>query len=204
MFTDSRPEADASESSTSVVASFAPAALKRCCTCQRQLPETEFSFKNKTRGTRHTKCKACMRAYAKKHYEDNTEAYVAKAKVHNAEYAQRNREVIAAVFAGQQCEKCGSGQDLVRYDDRGYKEAGQTVHMAMHSGLSGQALQEALQRGSLYCRSCLGKHFAAGIAFWSNANADELKRIQAEREKSGYVKTPKSAYKAYRRRATTT
>jgi hypothetical protein len=201
MFTESPYDVDSGEfaSGTSATVAFD---LRRCCTCQQHLPSEQFSFKNKARGTRHTKCKACMRAYAKRHYADNVETYVAKAKVHNAEYAEHRRAALVTALGAQRCERCSSSHDLVCYDTRGYKGgAEQTVHMAVHGGLGEAAVKEALQRGHLLCRHCLGKLFAGNIAFWANANGEERKRIQAEREKAGFVKTPKSAYKAYRRRS---
>lgn len=204
MFTESCTATDAPDTASHTAASFTPAVLRRCCTCEQHLPPDAFSFKNKARGTRHTKCKACMRAYAKRHYENNVEAYVAKAKVHNAEYAEHRRASLAALLGTRCCEQCNSTHDLVCYDDRGYKGgAEQTVHMAVHGGLSEAAVDEALRRGRLLCRSCLGQLFAENIAFWAYARGEERRRIQAEREKVGYVKTPKSAYKAYRRRSPT-
>lgn len=201
MFTESRSDAVAEAPLADTAAALAARELRRCCACGQRLALTEFSFKNKARGTRQAKCKVCTRAYSKEHYSDNVEAYVAKAKVHNVEYAERNRTRVAEVFAHRQCKRCGSRSDLVCYDRDGYKRADQALHMAVHSGLCDTALDEALGRGEILCRACLGKRFAAGMAFGANAKSDERKRIQAEREKTGYVKTPRSAYKAYRRRA---
>lgn len=53
--------------------------LKFCNSCNQEKPIDTFSFKSKTKGTRHSKCKTCHRIDQKKHYQKNTEYYIQKA-----------------------------------------------------------------------------------------------------------------------------
>lgn len=51
-----------------------------CIKCGRDLQAEEFPFKSMARNIRQTTCKACLRVYAKAHYDRNVRYYVAKAK----------------------------------------------------------------------------------------------------------------------------
>ncbi|HKY49665.1 MAG TPA: hypothetical protein VJP45_00260, partial [Candidatus Limnocylindria bacterium] len=53
--------------------------LTRVCTgCHVERPIEEFRIKDTARGTRRTRCNACLSAYGKAHYQTNRAAYIAR------------------------------------------------------------------------------------------------------------------------------
>ena len=42
--------------------------LRRCAICKSLKPESEFNFKNKDAGLRHSYCRICHSAWQKAHY----------------------------------------------------------------------------------------------------------------------------------------
>ncbi|HEV8656101.1 MAG TPA: hypothetical protein VGR85_11380, partial [Candidatus Limnocylindria bacterium] len=56
------------------LASRADLDMRVCCTCGVAQPISEFAVKNRERGTRATKCRACQAAYSREHYRRNRPA----------------------------------------------------------------------------------------------------------------------------------
>lgn len=46
-----------------------------CGKCKREVPITELAWRNKAKGIRHARCKACMRIASQEHYQANKEHY---------------------------------------------------------------------------------------------------------------------------------
>lgn len=66
---------------------------KICTKCGKQLPITQFNWRNKEKGTRRSECKYCHSAYMKKKY-------------------QQKKQIIQELKSQYTCAKCG--------DSRGY------------------------------------------------------------------------------------
>jgi len=86
---------------------------KTCCACKETLPETEFSFKYKKRKVRTTKCRVCTNKYSKKHYEENKEVYIARARKHNQRYIKHKKEFIMELKMSNPCLVCGEDNPTV-------------------------------------------------------------------------------------------
>lgn len=171
--------------------------FKLCGACKRLLPLGQFGYKNKATGRLQSKCKDCSREYAKQHYLANRDAYVEKAKLNNATYRNRNAELISRLLEEEACCGCGSQQGLGYYT--GGVDEGQPVHMAVHGGLSEDAVLAAVARSAVVCKACLGQHFGRSIEFWQKLSAPERAALRAQRALEGYKTRPHSYFKAYRR-----
>ena len=66
---------------------------KICTKCGKQLPITDFNWRNKEKGTRRSECKYCHSAYMKQKY-------------------QEKKEIVQEIKSNFSCAKCG--------DTRGY------------------------------------------------------------------------------------
>jgi len=53
---------------------------KICTGCAASKPIEEFRMKNKAKGTRGTRCRECRSAYGKRHYAQNRDQYLRRAK----------------------------------------------------------------------------------------------------------------------------
>lgn len=79
--------------------------MKVCNRCRLEKADEEFSFKNKTRGTRLGHCKQCHSNYVKKHYANNKDAYKSRAR---RDYKKvRSRLVDRMRSLKVRCERCG-------------------------------------------------------------------------------------------------
>jgi hypothetical protein len=71
------------------------------CKCDKD--ESEFLFRNKSKGTRHSACRDCYKIIRKKSYESNKDYYIKKSK-------RRSDEINSWFFdikSNLKCEVCG-------------------------------------------------------------------------------------------------
>ena len=76
-----------------------------CHVCKTDKIATEFNFKNKSKGLRHTQCKVCQKAYSKVHYENNKQVYMARTIRDRSKEKDKTRKLILSLKMA--CVKCG-------------------------------------------------------------------------------------------------
>lgn len=75
---------------------------KTCSGCQTIKPITEFNFKYREAGVRHSYCRDCGKRITKSHYKRNKRAYLDR----NSRTYQRHRELIRQAKS-RPCADCG-------------------------------------------------------------------------------------------------
>src|ERR1043165_4006429 len=75
---------------------------KVCSSCRVALPLTEFNFKSRVAGIRHSYCRECGKLLTRSHYKRNKRAYLDR----NARAYQRHRELIRQAKS-RPCADCG-------------------------------------------------------------------------------------------------
>jgi hypothetical protein len=79
---------------------------KICSRCKKSKSVLEFSLKHTSSDGRNSRCKECVRYYAKRHYRKHRQYYIDKS-------AKRRREVvelIRRVKEDSHCAVCGEGE----------------------------------------------------------------------------------------------
>jgi hypothetical protein len=75
---------------------------KTCSGCRITKPISEFNFKNRAAGVRHSYCRECGKKITRSHYKRNKRAYLDR----NTRARIRHRELIRRVKA-RPCAGCG-------------------------------------------------------------------------------------------------
>jgi hypothetical protein len=75
---------------------------KTCSSCRVTRPVTEFNFKNRAAGVRHSYCRECGKKITRSHYKRNKQAYLER----NTRARIRHRELVRSVKA-RPCADCG-------------------------------------------------------------------------------------------------
>lgn len=75
---------------------------KTCSGCRVAKPVTEFNFKNRSAGVRHSYCRECGKKITRSHYRRNKRAYLDR----NARSKLKNRELVRRVKS-RPCADCG-------------------------------------------------------------------------------------------------
>lgn len=77
--------------------------MKECSCCKQLLDLTEFTFKNKQKGTLQAQCNVCRKQTAKKSYQKNRAGVIAKTRQRGAEL----REWYKVIKSKMSCCVCG-------------------------------------------------------------------------------------------------
>lgn len=94
--------------------------MKQCSKCRNKKPLAEFAKNSGKKDGLNPTCKPCMREYNKKHYEDNKQYYLDKAKYHSAIYDRIVGEIIdnakdvPCLDCGNKFPSCAMDFDHVR------------------------------------------------------------------------------------------
>jgi hypothetical protein len=80
---------------------------KICSKCNEEKSVTEFSWRNKEKGTRTTRCKQCHRDYSNTHYKDNTNDYKKRSREARPEQRRKIKEYMIQYLREHPCVDCG-------------------------------------------------------------------------------------------------
>lgn len=125
---------------------------KQCSKCKRELPTTEFRWKNKAAGKLHSQCKDCQRAAEKIHYQESKSRQDA---VKETAVFQKNRNImLVEQYKECGCKKCGEKRPYVLdfHHINPQNKTGVIAHMIKSS--SAENLLEELQKCVVLCANC--------------------------------------------------
>jgi hypothetical protein len=131
-----------------------PPETKKCTGCGLPRPIDEFPIKHKKRGTRGTRCRACRSAYAKRHYQQNRERYLARTK----KSRRRGRDAfwfwLMNYLRSHRCVDCGETDPLVlQFDHRDGTEKVDTIG-SMISRTSWTTFLAEVAKCDVRCANC--------------------------------------------------
>lgn len=143
--------------------------MRTCTSCRVEQPETEFHVRNPRKGTLHTQCKTCIRAYAKKwaninkehkkeyaqkYYKDSPRAKVARQKEWGTKW-NGVREWLMALKGQNPCADCNKIYHYAIMDlDHVYGEKCFNIASVMGAAISDDVLLEEIQKCELVCSNC--------------------------------------------------
>lgn len=125
-----------------------------CARCKQDLPVTEFYWKNKSKGTKSSNCKACKVLYNKEHYLKNTHKYKIKARKHATIYRDKYREFKSTL----KCTQCG--EDHPATLDFHHTENNKEFAIAnmINRGIAWDRILHELTKCIVLCSNCHRKH----------------------------------------------
>ena len=96
--------------------------MKLCTLCKSIKPEDEFNFKYKSRGIRQKHCRECSKLEIKRHYIENRQYYLDKAKKRNVIIHRKLNDYVLEYLSNHPCVDCGEGDPIVlEFDHLGNK-----------------------------------------------------------------------------------
>jgi len=128
--------------------------MKQCSGCRRVLPVTEFFFKSREAGTRHTLCKECNNIYCREHYHKNPVQYRRYHYLNTARYRTRNRQRVYQYLAGRCCADCSEADPMVLEFDHinGTKSA--NISDMVSGAFSWQRILKEIEKCEIRCANC--------------------------------------------------
>ena len=125
-----------------------------CCKCLIDKPDTDFSFRNKTTGKRHTICKICKRQIDNEYYAQNS---IRRAQVAScsADKLQRNKDFVEAYKNSHSCIKCGESRPYVLdFHHITGDDKHEEICVLSHRGCSISTIQKEIEKCVLLCSNC--------------------------------------------------
>jgi hypothetical protein len=125
-----------------------------CKICNVDKDKELFSWKNKTKGVKHKRCKECVSKLVKKHYLANKDKYKQKAKKLNPLYVERNKSFALNYLKENPCIDCGETDPIVLDFDhvRGKKE--DNVANMIRQAISLDIIKEEIKKCEVRCANC--------------------------------------------------
>lgn len=141
---------------------------KQCTSCGQVKKLEEFNFKDKKAGILNTRCRECMRTYAKRHYEDNREYYIEKAAYSNEQLTEQHLTLIYNYLSTHPCMDCGE-TDVVclEFDHVRGKKFKNITHMIGNFNWS--RIEAEIAKCEIRCANCHRIKTAKQFGYW---NAD--------------------------------
>ncbi len=128
--------------------------IRYCPKCQQPRSIDNFSFKNKSRGIRHSQCKFCTSTISRAHYKNNKSAYITRAKVRTDLVIEENRERLFAYLSSHPCVDCGKTDiRVLEFDHVRGKKSGNISRM-VGEGFSWQMIDAEIAKCEVRCANC--------------------------------------------------
>ncbi len=143
--------------------------MKKICTnCgEERDAEKDFSWKNKDRGIRNSRCKYCQSQVSKQHYQSNKQVYMARSHARDEVVLAENRHRLAAYLADHPCVDCGMTDIRVLEFDhvRGTKR-GNIAMMLQRGRCSWATIEAEIAKCEVRCVNCHRIKTAERGGFW--------------------------------------
>lgn len=136
------------------------AELIKCCSCGKLKPASEFSWKNKAKGRRQSRCKECQCSYQRLYYREHIERYRGNGKYsrsirkNNTRYYKTVQLFIWKYLEEHPCIDCGESDPVVLDFDHvaGKKVAG--VADLRRRAVSLDRVKSEIAKCEVHCANC--------------------------------------------------
>lgn len=123
--------------------------MKKCTKCLIKKSDDSFSWKVKSKGRRSPVCKVCHKDYRDKHYLDNKDYYVDRAK----EWKEKERVRFYSWLKTQHCLDCGNSDFRVLdfdhiNDDKSFNIAEKVGNVTL------ETLMIEINKCEIVCANC--------------------------------------------------
>lgn len=124
-----------------------------CNDCKTEKPDEEFVFRNKTKGIRKRRCKACQKLLSRKHYENNKQAYIEKSLRNGRLQRVKNRQFVNELKLSP-CSQCHRNYpvEAMEFDHLHGKVS--EVSTLVKNGVSINRIKQEIAKCDLVCANC--------------------------------------------------
>jgi hypothetical protein len=137
--------------------------LKRCCTCKRELPRSEFNIRRAAFDGLQSRCRACSRAW----YEAHRDGHIVVAVRRTAAFRDDLKARLAAYFAEHPCVDCGE-RDIrcLEFDHRDRSTKSANIAFLLRAAVSWEVISAEIEKCDVRCANCHRRRTAAQVNPW--------------------------------------
>lgn len=140
---------------------------KRCSTCKKVLPISQFSFRVKSKGTLAHQCKECTSVYSKAHYQNNKQQYRDRCKKTRQKRTILNRQRLVRFLLDHPCVFCGE-LDIrcLDFDHIDPKTKKYPISRLLSSGRTWPAIMREIKKCRVLCANCHRKRTSKQFGYF--------------------------------------
>ena len=145
--------------------------LIQCTVCKKQKKYDQFSWRNKAKELRHTRCKACQSEYTSTHYQANKSKYKKSSRKNTPVYRQRAKEFVLEYLKEHSCVDCGEPDPIVLdfdHVDRTTKEG--HISQLVSQGNSLGRIKREIAKCEVRCANCHRRRTAKQLGYFKASN----------------------------------
>lgn len=137
--------------------------LKRCCTCKRELPRSEFNIRRAAFDGLQSRCRSCSRAW----YEAHRDGHIVVSARRNAALRAELEAKLAAYFAEHPCVDCGE-RDIrcLEFDHRDRSTKTANIAGLLRLVVSWEVICQEIAKCDVRCANCHRRRTAAQVNSW--------------------------------------
>ena len=129
--------------------------MKRVCSkCDIAKNESDFPFRNKLKGSRHSYCLECGRLQAKDHYSRHIPYYVRKASLRRKSLLEEINGKVYEYLKTHPCVDCGEDDPIVLEFDHVRGKKSYNVSAMGWLALSWNSLEKEISKCEVRCANC--------------------------------------------------
>lgn len=126
---------------------------KTCIECDKPKEEEEFPLRSAAEGTRQNRCKACQRAYSKKHYKKNKHRHNARRCKNRLDTAADNRRRLLLYLRDHPCVDCGEPDPVLLEFDH-LRDKKHNISWLVPRGYAWTTILEEIAKCEVRCVGC--------------------------------------------------
>lgn len=127
--------------------------MKICNRCRVSRKADEYNYKNQSKGIRQKVCRICTRAAGRRHYVENKDYYLSKARIRNKKRRLIIRKYIWNYLKSHPCIDCGVNDPIVLEFDHVTNKSMSITHAASNV-VSMKTLKEEIKKCVVRCANC--------------------------------------------------
>jgi hypothetical protein len=127
---------------------------RTCSRCKLTKFASEFAYRKKAEGKRHSYCLACGRLLARNHYANNVSYYVVKARNRREEFVNDYIDRLLDYLSSHPCVDCGESDPIVLEFDHVRGEKAYNVSVMARLMLSWGKVSGEIAKCKVRCANC--------------------------------------------------
>jgi hypothetical protein len=127
---------------------------RTCSKCNITKDASEFPFRNKLKGTRHSYCLVCGREWVRGHYARNVKRYVQKARKRRKQVVNVLNEKIYNYLETHPCVDCGETDPIVLEFDHVRGQKSYEISTLSYRLASWNTVLKEIAKCEVRCANC--------------------------------------------------
>jgi len=145
--------------------------MKTCSNCKKDKPLSDFSIRNKKKGTPQSHCKLCCKKSNRKHYKEHVNLYKDRAKNFRIRRKKESYEYLRDYLKTHPCVDCGESDMVVLEFDHIRGKKFKAISKMITDTASIEDLTKEIKKCDVRCANCHRRKTAQTQEFYKSLSS---------------------------------